>query len=270
MIGPSEGKDVGRVVGADDIASLVANSCCVTTLKPASSDEATSPGRAASNTERAFCEASTRPEADMVGVCAFDRRDVSLDDVVACSKAMRSFSGPAVNWVMVEVVAGRNRSVPVGRWEDNTLACLESRPLDPPGTRSKGWAPNTEHDCGSTRTHGRLLAKVVAPLGWAVCKADCSSMREGSPVLCVCEYLSVSDTRVACDVIADVRNMFCALSEEDTTVVFHLSTCDLSVPTICHVGGYVQYIARALTNTLKWTPNRKMDPIICSMLRAIA
>ena len=158
--------------------SLVANSCCVTTLKPASSDEATSPGRAASNTERAFCEASAEPNTDMVGIGPSDMRPRDLEDVASCSKAMRRFPGPAVDWVMAEVVAGRNRSVPVGSWEDITLAYRETRPLVPPGTRSSCWAPNTEHDCGSTRTHGRLIAKVIAPLGRAVCKADCSTEGE--------------------------------------------------------------------------------------------
>jgi hypothetical protein len=175
MVGPFEGNEVGRIVGFAETVSLVANNCCVTTLKPASIDEATSLGRAASNTERAFSVASVEPTADMVGTCPSDKRVVGQDDVASCSKAKRRFAGPAVDWVMVEVVAGRNLSVPVGSWEDNTLACRESRPLDPPGTRSKGRAPNTEHDCGSTRTHGRLIAKVIAPLGRAVCKADCST-----------------------------------------------------------------------------------------------
>lgn len=178
MVGPFEGNEVGRVVGLDETVSPVANSCCVTTLKPASIDEATSLGRAASSTERAFCVASAEPTADMVEIGPFDKIAVGLDDVASCSKAKRRFTGPAVDWVMAEVVAGRNRSVPVGSWEDNTLACRESRPLDPPGTRSKGRAPNTEHDCGSTRTHGRLIAKVIAPLGRAVCKADCSTEGE--------------------------------------------------------------------------------------------
>ena len=175
MVGKLEGNDVGRVVGVDEIMSLVANSCWVTTLKPASIDEATSLGRAASNTERAFCVASAEPTADMVGAGGFDKMVSGLDDVASFSKTKRRFKGPAVDWVLVEVVTGRNRSVPVGRWEDNTLACRESRPLDPPGTRSKGRAPNTEHDCGSTRTYGRLIAKVIAPLGRAVYKADCST-----------------------------------------------------------------------------------------------
>lgn len=175
MVGKLEGNDVGRVVGVDEIISLVANSCWVTTLKPASIDEATSLGRAASNTERAFCVASTEPTADIVGAGPFDKTVSGLDDVASFSKTKRRFKGPVVDWVLVEVVTGRNRSVPVGRWEDNTLACRESRPLDPPGTRSKGRAPNTEHDCGSTRTHGRLIAKVIAPLGRAVYKADCST-----------------------------------------------------------------------------------------------
>jgi hypothetical protein len=178
MVGPSEGSEVGRVVGFEETVSLVASSCCVTTLKPASIDEATSLGRAASNTERAFCVASAVSRADIVGTGPCEKRVVSLDDVASCPKAKRRFTGPAVDWVMVEVVSGRNRSVPVGSWEDNTLASRESRPLDPPGTRFKGRAPNTEHDCGSTRTHGRLIAKVIAPLGRAVCKADCSTEGE--------------------------------------------------------------------------------------------
>jgi hypothetical protein len=175
MVGPFEGNEVGRVVGFEEIVSLVASSCCVTTLKPASIDEATSLGRAASNTERAFCVASAVSKADIVGTGPSVKRVVSVDAVASCSKAKRRFTGPAVDWVMVKVVSGRNRSVPVGSWEDNTLACRESSPLDPPGTRSKGRAPNTEHDCGSTCTHGRLIAKVIAPLGRAVCKADCST-----------------------------------------------------------------------------------------------
>jgi hypothetical protein len=178
MVGPFEGNEVGRVVGLEETVSLVASSCCVTTLKPASIDEATSLGRAASNTERAFCVASAVSKADMVGTDPFDKKVVSVGDAASCPKAKRRFTGPAVDWVMVEVVSGRNRSVPVGSWEDNTLASRESRPLDPPGTRFKGRAPNTEHDCGSTRTHGRLIAKVIAPLGRAVCKADCSTEGE--------------------------------------------------------------------------------------------
>jgi len=196
-----------------------------------------------------------------------------LEDVASCSKAMRRFSGPAVDWVMAGVVAGRNRSVPVGSWEDITLAYRETRPLVPPGTRSSCWAPNTEHDCGSTRTHGRLVAKMIAPLGRAVYKADCSTEGEGSSVLLGCEYLSAAWTEVACDGTADVRHDFCVLAEEDMAVVFviHLSTCDSSVSDNgCLIDSYVQCIARALTNTLKWSPNRKKHPIICSMLRAIA
>ena len=177
-MGKLEGNDVGRVVGFYETVSLVANNCCVTTLKPASIDEATSLGRAASNTERAFSVASAEPTADMVGTGSFDESILGLDDVASFSNAKRRFKGPAVDWVMAEVVAGWNLSVPVGSWEDKTLACRESRPLDPPGTRSKGRAPNTEHDCGSTRTHGRLIAKVIAPLGRAVYKADCSTEGE--------------------------------------------------------------------------------------------
>ena len=160
MVGPLDGNDVGRVVGidvvgTDDTTLLVASNCCVTTLKPASIDEATSLGRAASNTERAFCVASAEPKAaDIVGEGPSKKSVVSLDNVASCSKAKRTFAGPAVDWAMVEVVAGRNRSVPVGSWEDNTLASRESRPLDPPGTRSEGWIPNTEYDCGSRRTYG--------------------------------------------------------------------------------------------------------------------
>lgn len=108
MVGPFEGNDAGRVVGFDETVSLVANSCCVTTLKPASIDEATSLGRAASSTERAFCVASAEPTADMVGDSPSDKRVVGLVDVASCSKAKRRFAGPAVDWVMAEVVTGRN------------------------------------------------------------------------------------------------------------------------------------------------------------------
>jgi hypothetical protein len=261
------GDEVGRIVGTVEITSLVRNNCCVTALKPASSDEATSLGRAASNTERAFCEASAWPEADMVGIGPSDIRGMSLDDVATCSKAKRMFLGSAVDWVNVEVVAGRNRSVPVGSWEDKTLACRESRPLDPPETGAKGWAPNKEHDCGSIRKHGRLLAKVIASLERAMYKADSCTMREGSSVLTVSEYLSVSGTCVACDAITDVRLEFHVVAKEEMIVVFQLFTCDSSVPVLCCIlDGYVQCIAHALTNMLKWGPNRNIHPIICSML----
>lgn len=93
----------------------------MTTLKPASIDDATSLGRAASNTERAFSVASVEPTADMVGTVPFDERVVGLDDVASCSKAERRFAGPAVDWVMAEVVPGRSLSTPVGSWEDSTL-----------------------------------------------------------------------------------------------------------------------------------------------------
>jgi len=260
---------VGRVVGTVETTSLVANNCCVTALNPASSDEATSLGRAASNTERAFCEASAGPEADMVRIGPSDIRGVSLDDVATRSKAKRIFLGSAVDWVDVEVVVDRNRSVPVGSWEHNTLACRESRPLDPPDTRAKGWAPNKEHDCGSTRKHGRLLAKVIASPERAMYKADDScTMQEGSSVLTVSEYLSVSEMCVACDAITDVRLKFHVEAKEEMTVVFQSFTCDSSVPVLgCIVNGYVQCIARALTNKLKWGPNRSMHTIICSMIR---
>jgi hypothetical protein len=115
MVGTLEGNDVGRIVRVEGTVSLVANNCCVTTLNPASIDEATSVGRAASNTERAFCVASAEPAADMVGTGPFDKRLVGLVDLASCSNAKRRFKGPAVDWVMVEVVTGRNRSVPVGR-----------------------------------------------------------------------------------------------------------------------------------------------------------
>lgn len=45
---------VGRDVGVDVSALLVANSSCVTTLNPASIDDATSTGRAESRTDKAF------------------------------------------------------------------------------------------------------------------------------------------------------------------------------------------------------------------------
>ena len=60
------GGDVGRVVGYAVLTSTVANSSSDTTLMPASIDEATSLGRAASNTERAFCGAPSDCEADMI------------------------------------------------------------------------------------------------------------------------------------------------------------------------------------------------------------
>lgn len=108
MVGAFESNEVGRVVGFDETVSLVAKNCCVTTLKPASIDEATSLGRAASSTERAFCVASAEPTADIVETGPFDKIVVGLDDVASCSKAKRRFTGPAVDWVMAEVVAGRN------------------------------------------------------------------------------------------------------------------------------------------------------------------
>jgi len=55
-----------RVVDLVVSALLVANSSCVTTLNPASIDDATSLGRAASNTERALSDSSCGLEPDMV------------------------------------------------------------------------------------------------------------------------------------------------------------------------------------------------------------
>jgi hypothetical protein len=51
-----------------------------------------------------------------------------------------------------------------GSWKDITLACRESRPPDPARSGCRGSIPNTEHDCGFTRTPGL----VIAPLGRAV------------------------------------------------------------------------------------------------------
>ena len=56
-----DGREVGLVVSA----LLVANKSCVTTLNPASIDDATSTGSAASSTERAFSGSSCRLEPDM-------------------------------------------------------------------------------------------------------------------------------------------------------------------------------------------------------------
>jgi hypothetical protein len=81
MAGPVKGDCVGRVVGFDAPATLVANSSWETTLTPASIDEATSLGRAASNTERAFCDASVGREPDMVKAGSLDTSDVDPDNV---------------------------------------------------------------------------------------------------------------------------------------------------------------------------------------------
>jgi hypothetical protein len=92
--GPSEGDCVGRVIGLGVPTMLVANSSCVATLKPASMDETTSLGRAASSTERAFCEASAGCEADMAKECALDKVEIYTANVTSCPTAKRRFPGP--------------------------------------------------------------------------------------------------------------------------------------------------------------------------------
>lgn len=85
-------------------------------------------------------------------------------------------------------------------------------------------------------------------------------------MLLVCECLSALDNRVSCDDIADVRQESFVLAVE-----FRISPCKLSVSLFnCVVDSDIQCIAPALTNPFKWIPNRKMHPIICSILRAIA
>jgi hypothetical protein len=66
-------------------------------LTPASIDEATSLGRAASNTERAFCDASVGREPDMVEAGPLDTSDVDPDNVSSCPTAMGRSPGLAVD-----------------------------------------------------------------------------------------------------------------------------------------------------------------------------
>jgi hypothetical protein len=97
IAGPVKGDCVGRVVGSDVPTSLVANSSSETTLTPASIDDATSLGRAASNTERAFCGAAVVCEPDMVEAGPLDMTDVDPDNVSRCPTTKKMFSGLAVN-----------------------------------------------------------------------------------------------------------------------------------------------------------------------------
>jgi hypothetical protein len=97
MTGPVKGDCVGRVVGSDVPTSLVANSSCVTTLKPASIDDATSLGRAASNTERAFSDASVVCEPDMVEAGPSNTTDLDPESVSRYPTAERRFPGLAVD-----------------------------------------------------------------------------------------------------------------------------------------------------------------------------
>jgi hypothetical protein len=97
MTGPVKGDCVGRVVGSDVPTSLVANSSSEMTLTPASIDDATPLGRAASNTERAFCGASVVREPDMVEAGPFNKNEVDPDNVSSCPTAKRRFPGLAVN-----------------------------------------------------------------------------------------------------------------------------------------------------------------------------
>jgi hypothetical protein len=74
-------------VGLGVAALLVASRSCVTTLKPASMEDATSEGRAESSTERAFCGSSCGRELDMVSVGPLSKVARFSMSEAACSAA---------------------------------------------------------------------------------------------------------------------------------------------------------------------------------------